>query len=91
MSCRHSGGVTATSYGHLEKNRFTLEAPIETHVLAGAGLGQWFRQGRFFELPLCTMTGDDLSVKSLVPLSKQLKEYERRPSRTKPLASPEVV
>jgi hypothetical protein len=27
------------------------EAPIETHVLAGVGLGQWSRQGRFFEVP----------------------------------------
>jgi len=29
-----------------------LEAPIETYVLAGVGIGQWSRQGRFFVVPL---------------------------------------
>jgi hypothetical protein len=29
-----------------------LEAPIETHVLAGVGIGQWSRQGRFFVVPI---------------------------------------
>jgi hypothetical protein len=40
-----------TTIGHLEKYRFVLEEPIETLVLAGVGLGQWTRQGRFFVVP----------------------------------------
>ena len=38
------GGVCvlrAVHAGHHEKYRSTLEAAIETHVLAGVGIGQW--------------------------------------------------
>ena len=31
----------ALDKGHHEKYRSTLEAAIETHVLAGVGIGQW--------------------------------------------------
>ena len=44
--------VIGRTLGHLEKYRFTLEAPIETHVLAGVGLSQRSRQSRFFEVPI---------------------------------------
>jgi hypothetical protein len=51
--------------GHLEKYRFTPEAPIETHVLTGVGLGQWSRQSRFFEVASRTFWGRENSGQAL--------------------------
>jgi len=39
------------AYGHFEKYRCTLEAPIETHVLAGAGLSHDRSKADFSRCP----------------------------------------
>jgi hypothetical protein len=42
-----------STYGHLEKCRFPVAAPSETHVLARVELSLPPRIWRFFEVPLC--------------------------------------
>ena len=43
------------SFGHLEKSRFLVDEPCETHVQAQGGSGLWIGCGQFFEVPFLVL------------------------------------